>query len=137
MSVTVVQEVSIYDAFPDSFMYEEVKCGDCVWKVVNIKSSASSTNSLCDANLAATLTQQPSLLPSDNAAKVLVLNCGAGCAGVAALQLIHREVAFLGESQEKLLNVWKNIALNATDRMASARCFSTDGVRRSALGCSS
>jgi hypothetical protein len=55
MSVPLVKEVSVYDAFAENIVYKEVSCGGCAWKVASTEAPASPASSLCDTNLAATL----------------------------------------------------------------------------------
>jgi hypothetical protein len=91
-------------------------------------------DALCEQDLAAMLIQQPLLLPQHEQAKILVLNCSTGCAGIAALQLNCRDVVLVDRLNGTLSNLWINIFLNAPDCMTSARCFTTGGVRWAELG---
>jgi hypothetical protein len=127
----VVKDLSLYDSITGDIVAEEVRRGGCSWQIVGHETA--NLNHMCDQDLGATLTQQPSLLPSNEDAKILVLNCGAGYAGVTALQQNHRDVSFADARDEILQNVWKNVFLNAPDCMASVRCFSASGLHWSAL----
>jgi hypothetical protein len=106
--------------------FGEVRRGGITWNLTNGETDNSITS--ISLNLAAAIIHQPSLLPLDEQAKVLVLNCCSGCAGIAALQLNYRDVVFVDKLDETLQNVWRNVFLNVPDCMTSARCFATGGV---------
>lgn len=126
-----VKEVSPYDGVLGDISFQEVSRGGCAWNI--LEGGNDGQTNTCDLDLAATLTQQPSLLPNNEDTKILVLNCGAGYAGIAALRLNCRQVVFVDSTDEALLSVWKGVLLNAPENMASVRCFSTSGLHWAAL----
>jgi hypothetical protein len=133
MSVEVVlSEVLPYDGLAGDILYTEVTSGTNTWLASDAEGGDG--NGRCDLDLAATMLQQPHLLPNRDDVNILVLNCGgAGYAGVAALQLNHHYVTFVDSSAASLSNVWNGILLNAPDNMASVRCFSANGLHWAAL----
>jgi hypothetical protein len=131
LAESIVKEITPYDGVLGDVMFQEVTRGDCAWNVLE-GGNVEQINT-CDLDLAANLIQQPSLLPNKENAKVLVLNCGAGYAGMAALRLNHHDVVFVDDMEDSLMSVWKSVVVNAPDNMTSVRCFSTGGQHWAAL----
>jgi hypothetical protein len=124
--ILVVKELSPYESITADIVYDEVQRDGLSWNVA--RGENEHLHRASDLELATVLTRQPSLLSTYDGAKILVLNCGAGFAGMAALRLHDTETVFVGSSDETILNMWKSIFLNASDCMASVHCFSTIGV---------
>lgn len=120
----MISEHFPYESIVDnsSILFQELPTG---YKILSA-SNVPIPHRNIDLALADVVTLDPTLQSGGSTRRVLVLNCGEGLAGIAALQLGNRKVVFVDESADTIReNTWTNVFLNAPYQMAETRCLST------------
>jgi 23S rRNA G2069 N7-methylase RlmK/C1962 C5-methylase RlmI len=108
-----------FECMVDDIAFEQVQVGDLTFKR-SVPSYVQTTHEELDKSLVIEVTGHPA-----NARRVLVLNCGEGFAGIAALQSGNCRVVFVDPTPESIVCTWRNIFLNAPQSMAKAQCFAS------------
>jgi hypothetical protein len=106
-----------FECMVDDIAFEQVQAGNLTFKR-SVPSNVQTTHEELDKSLVLEVTGNPL-----NARRVLVLNCGEGFAGIAALQSGYCRVVFMDPTPDSIVCTWRNIFLNAPQTMAKAQCF--------------
>lgn len=125
--VALIEEVSIFDALTGGvdFTFGQQNIGGIDFRIANMTMHTLpediSYSSICLATFLGNYVCPPN---SPSTSKLLVLDCGPGLPGVAALKRGWSDATFAAACEDTLLNsTWPNVFLNCSENMARVKCI--------------